>query len=46
MIRHAEYTTVFSRKTAGLSSHLKVKDIELREQYGFDDMDTNKVGIH
>jgi peptidoglycan hydrolase CwlO-like protein len=33
----------FSQETAGLSSQLKAKDIELREQYGFDGMDTNKV---
>jgi septation ring formation regulator EzrA len=33
----------FSQETTKLSSELKVKDIELREQYGFDGMDTNKV---
>lgn len=33
----------FSQETAGLSNELKAKDIELRELYGFDGLDTNKV---
>jgi len=33
----------FSQETAGLSSKLKAKDLELRELYGFDGMDINKV---
>jgi len=43
--KHAGMQNVqqFSRETAKLSSALKAKDIELREQYGFDGMDTNKV---
>jgi cell division FtsZ-interacting protein ZapD len=33
----------FSQETTNLSSELKAKDIKLREQYGFDGVDTNKV---
>jgi peptidoglycan hydrolase CwlO-like protein len=33
----------FSQETAGLSSEVKAKNIELRELYGFEGMDTNKV---
>ena len=43
--KHAGMQNVqqFSQETTNLSSELKAKDIELREQYGFDGMDTNKV---
>ena len=34
----------FTQETDKLASALKAKDIELREQYGFDGFDTQKVG--
>ena len=45
--KHADMQNVqqFSQETARLSNELKAKDIELREQYGFDGMDTNKVSV-
>jgi len=33
----------FSQETAGLTSALKAKDLELRELYGYDSYDTRKV---
>lgn len=43
--KHAGMQNVqqFSLETTKLSSELKAKDIELRQQYGFEGMDTNKV---
>jgi peptidoglycan hydrolase CwlO-like protein len=43
--KHAGMQNVqqFSRETTKLSNELKAKDIELRELYGFDGLDTNKV---
>src|SRR5512138_335703 len=34
----------FTQDTAGLASALKAKDIELREQYGYEGIDIHKVG--
>lgn len=34
----------FTQETASLSSALRAKDIELRELYGYDSIDTHKVG--
>ncbi|HEY3309076.1 MAG TPA: hypothetical protein VGJ93_11530 [Desulfuromonadaceae bacterium] len=34
----------FNQETVGLTSALKAKDIELREQYSYDGIDTHKVG--
>ena len=33
----------FTQETAALTSTLKAKDIELREQYSYDSLDTRKV---
>lgn len=33
----------FTQETASLTSELKAKDIELREQYAYDGIDTHKV---
>lgn len=33
----------FSQETAGLSSALKAKNVELREQFGYDGFDNRKV---
>lgn len=34
----------FTQETAALTSALKAKDIELREQYAYDSINTHKVG--
>lgn len=34
----------FTQETAGLTREFKAKDIELREQYGYDGINIHKVG--
>jgi len=35
----------FTQETASLTSELKVKNMELREQYAYDSIDTRKVSV-